>query len=875
MPAHDETPTRAAAAEHERSRRTAATAETDPRAAEAEAQDLAELARRRGDELGVVLALQAVGVARRLSGDVTGSLAVLDEAVDLADGAGLTAEADDARCTRAAALFLAGRVDESLADLDGAVDRLDGHLRAGALFQRGTVRARVGRLAEGRLDLDAAIDALLRYGDVRLAAHALANRGLIHWSDGRLDDAATDFSAALAHHEALEIDAAVAVMHQNRALIAATRGDYVAALADLDAAEDTLRRLGHQSEVVQLDRCDVLMALGLADDAYRLAEQAAGGLIDAGAHAQAAEAMLVMAGAALMAGRPDAARTAAERAAAAFDEQGRSGWPDVAGYLIARASGPGADPAALERLAGRLTVTGHATTALRARALAARLHAEAGDMDAAAAALAAVPATRAPLDVLVERCIVGALDALARGDRRAGAASARRGMAVVNENRWVIGSTEARLAVSAHTEDLRRVGADAAVGPAALWRWIESCRALSLWRPPVVQVPPGLDGDLTDLRATIAERRELEAAGRSHDGAVRREEELIRTIRRRALQVRGTGAADELVVPTLGRLRRALGPATTFVQLTELDDHLVAVVVGPRRTTRHDLAPAAAVAAELDGVRFGLHRLASPRGTARGRSGARRLVHDGLAALDEMMLGGLPTGTGGVVLSPPGSLHGVPFAALPSLTGRAVTVTPSASLWLRAHDEPAGDGTVAVIAGPHLRHAVEETRAVGRSHRVAERLTPRRATAERSLSVLDGASIAHLACHGTFRADNPMFSSLELGDGPLMVYDLERLERAPGIVILSACDVGRTDPRPGDEILGMANAFFSLGTRTLIASAGPVPDTPATSRLMAELHHRLATGARPADALRSAKATLGTGDDAVVLAASFTCLGWG
>ena len=43
------------------------------------------------------------------------------------------------------------------------------------------------------------------------------------------------------------------------------------------------------------------------------------------------------------------------------------------------------------------------------------------------------------------------------------------------------------------------------------------------------------------------------------------------------------------------------------------------------------------------------------------------------------------------------------------------------------------------------------------------------------LTALDGAWLAHIAAHGIFRADSPLFSSLRMHDGPLTVYDFEQL----------------------------------------------------------------------------------------------------
>jgi CHAT domain-containing protein len=134
------------------------------------------------------------------------------------------------------------------------------------------------------------------------------------------------------------------------------------------------------------------------------------------------------------------------------------------------------------------------------------------------------------------------------------------------------------------------------------------------------------------------------------------------------------------------------------------------------------------------------------------------------------------------------------------------------------------------------------------------------------LRALDGAAVAHLACHGHFRSDSPLFSALELADGPLNVYELQRLRRAPELVVLSACDLGLSALHPGDELLGLATALLGMGTRTVVASVAPVPDA-AARRLMLAFHKRLLAGDAPATALAGAQARTES--------ASFVCLGAG
>jgi len=45
----------------------------------------------------------------------------------------------------------------------------------------------------------------------------------------------------------------------------------------------------------------------------------------------------------------------------------------------------------------------------------------------------------------------------------------------------------------------------------------------------------------------------------------------------------------------------------------------------------------------------------------------------------------------------------------------------------------------------------------------------------------------------------------------------ETLDSTPRLLILSACDSGLSAVRPGDELMGLAAAFLTLGTRSLVS----------------------------------------------------------
>jgi CHAT domain-containing protein len=119
-------------------------------------------------------------------------------------------------------------------------------------------------------------------------------------------------------------------------------------------------------------------------------------------------------------------------------------------------------------------------------------------------------------------------------------------------------------------------------------------------------------------------------------------------------------------------------------------------------------------------------------------------------------------------------------------------------------------------------------------------------------SAASGCGVLHLACHGLFRADNPMFSSLKLHDGWLTAADAMRLDLKGTLVTLSACESGRNEVFAGDELIGLTRAFLGAGAATLAVSLWLVQDE-TTASLMARYYERLRDGAGPAEALRAAQ----------------------
>jgi tetratricopeptide (TPR) repeat protein len=216
-----------------------------------------------------------------------------------------------------------------------------------------------------------------------------------------------------------------------------------------------------------------------------------------------------------------------------------------------------------------------------------------------------------------------------------------------------------------------------------------------------------------------------------------------------------------------------------------------------------------------------------------------------------------------LVIVPHGLLHRVPFHALFDggsylLERFEISYSPSAKVYsLCQKRRPRGfdKALVVGVADPSIPAVAEETQAVVRHLSAAELLRDQQATVEALRSKVPGCGVLHLACHGMFRVDNPMFSSLKVGDGWLAASDVIRLDLAGALVTLSACESGRNEVFAGDELMGLTRAFLGAGATTLVASLWLVQDE-TTAELMENWYEHLSEGCGRATALRNAQLTL-------------------
>lgn len=752
----------------------------------------------------------------------------------------------------------------------------------GYLFhQRGLLLLRTGRWADALVQFTAA-EPLLS-ADREMLAAVLLNRGVLHLNTGDVRRARSDLRNAgdIAVGAGLELIAAMST--HNLGYCELLSGDIPSALHLFDVAAAVYGRTAPGNmPVLETDRARALVAAGLASDAVGELDRAITAFRRQRLHQYCAEAELTRAQAALATGDLLAARRWSTAAIRRFRARKNEAWAALAELTRLRASlafaqgtqGARSAPATrrsgrmvhvateAQHLAGCLRTFGLRADAALAELIAARALIAAGRRDDAARRFAAAGAARTlPLEVALFRRLVLAEFAVLDGHTGRALAELRGGLAMLHTRRGQLGSLDLQTGAAALGAELADKGLRQVLDRGSarqVFAWLERSRAQAFrLRPVRPPADPEEAAVLAELRQLSSLIRAAELNGTPDLSSVARRAELQRLVRQRSWQASGLGEiVAETTVADVGQCLADNGQV--FAGILVREESMLAVTIKDeqvRLVHLGDFAPAAEAARRLTAD---LDALAGRRLPSRLETVIRESIQYQTKILtDQLVAPLLPAfGDSGAVIVPTGALAGIPWSLIPGLRGRPVTVAPSASSWLAARRSarPAIAARPLLVAGPDLHHAIGEIRQIAAIYPDSRPLTGQEATVDATLRALDGAELAHLAAHGHHDRDNVLFSRIDLADGPLMAYDIQRLSTAPKQVVISACDVGRTVVRTGDEILGFTAALLHIGTPTVVSSVTRVADDAAVG-VMTAYHRALRSGARPAEALAAASET--------------------
>lgn len=338
--------------------------------------------------------------------------------------------------------------------------------------------------------------------------------------------------------------------------------------------------------------------------------------------------------------------------------------------------------------------------------------------------------------------------------------------------------------------------------------------------------------------------------------------ELIRELERRRISTapaERTAKASDLIA--------TIEADATLIEYFEVSDELIAFVAeqGQVRAVR-DLMPDADVRHRLERLEFIFARVANPGPYAAVYTPEvlRRQVDDLLTELFDGLIAPLNLQLEGrkLIIVPHGALSAVPFSGLKSaeayLIDRVrISLAPSLAVYAACRArESSPSMTVAAFGIPskEIPAVAEEVRSVARVFVGGRAFVGEEASFSAFFEHAPEASVLHIATHGAFRPDNPMFSGLKLADGWLSARDLYRLRLRGSLTVLSACESG-LGASSGGEVLGLVRGFLHAGAPALVVSLWPVQDEQ-TALLMTSFYIGLRDGLSVGDAMRAAQLDL-------------------
>jgi CHAT domain-containing protein/lipopolysaccharide biosynthesis regulator YciM len=339
------------------------------------------------------------------------------------------------------------------------------------------------------------------------------------------------------------------------------------------------------------------------------------------------------------------------------------------------------------------------------------------------------------------------------------------------------------------------------------------------------------DGEAAELNASISDLEfQIAKIDREHAST------NVSVVRNNELDVAG--------------LRRELGGETVLIEYAIFDDKISAfVVTGKGIRLFKDIAITEEIVELADAFRFQIDAMRFSDSLSPQIVGVlTRRTDTILEQLYDRLLSPLMKQISGkrLVIVPGGMLSSLPFHAFRDngkyLIGDSViSYAPCAKVWLQLKRKRSKSITNSLLVGfadEKIPFVENEVRSLKKLAPEPTTLLGKTATFNSFKQAATRSRLIHMACHGMFRSDNAMFSSLHLADGWITARDISAMRFAAEIVVLSACETASSKTVAGDELLGLARGFLMAGARSLVVSLWNVNDA-ATRRLMEELYQQI------------------------------------
>lgn len=861
-----------------------------------------EIARMLKDELAMAHAIRIKANAEYALGRHPSAVKLYEEAIKLFEAAGDETELGRTLSVSILSLHLCGDYDGAFKAAERArsiFKELGDELRLARLdINLGNVYYRQDRFSEALDCYRRAYRVVLDRHDTEGIGVVLSNLAVCLISVGDFADALQTYQQAREACGKHGMPRLVAQADYNIAYLYYLRGEYSRAIDMLRFTRESCEKVDdrYHHALCNLDLSELYLELNLSEEAAELAKRASAEFELLGLKYEQAKSMAFRAIAMSQQGRSDESVAAFSQSRAIFAQEKNRVWPSLVDlYKALVLFNDGYDHEAGQLAKAALDFFDSSLLPAKAvlcKLLLARIALRTNDISAArgecVAALEMLKETQLPLLKHQAFLLMGHIHS-ASGNRNDAYSCFRASRHALETLRSNVRGQELKLAFLKNRLEVYEVLVDACLqipGETSVreaFGYIEEAKSRILMDQMLQPAAEELqDEDVSERARKIANLRnelnwyysliELEQM-RSEPGSAERLRRLETQVRTResdlvrALQELSSADAAQVALPefpsiALHDIREAIDDETLIVEYFQSGDRICACLLDRQRLEILPVASALKVKDVLQMLNFQLSKFRLGSGYTQAfqdslmhsaRSHLRKLYDELLTPIRSRL------DTANLLVVPHGVLHYVPFHALFDgakylVDDYTVSYAPSASVYsVCVKKNVTRTGSTLLMGIPDKKAPLIENEISSLREILPNAKTYMGASANEETLRSEGrrSLIVHIATHGQFRQDNPIFSSIRLGDSYLSLYDLYRLRLPAELVTLSGCATGLNVIAAGDELIGLARGLLQAGARSLLLSLWDAHDA-STTEFMRSFYRHLCRGSARAAAVREA-----------------------